>query len=291
MNTINKILILLIIIFLINHLSNGQIIETVKTFFTKCSNKLEDFMGIINPQQSQLSNENNIIDESYDLNQFIKKLINSSDCFYQYTPSSKNRNLANESLVNNTMIQLIKILNSSVFRFENVKLLDDIYYHENQLCKEIEAFRISADVFGERNDVRSITMVFNAYLTNNNNLLKITNVKLLDIKNFQNIKKNEPIGCPNSPTVYQQQIKIKPNINQQKAIKKNNDMAQQMKETIDGLFIDRNEYDDLFIKPIESHNTDGFINDTDNSLIPSIVNVTTYEESSLTPISVADYQF
>ena len=43
MNMVNKILILVIIIFVINHLTNGQILNTIKGLFTGCNT--EKFIG------------------------------------------------------------------------------------------------------------------------------------------------------------------------------------------------------------------------------------------------------
>ena len=42
---VNKILILVMIIFVINHLMEGQILNTIKGFFTTCNDKTEKFIG------------------------------------------------------------------------------------------------------------------------------------------------------------------------------------------------------------------------------------------------------
>ena len=48
MNIINKILILIILIFLINHLSDGQIIKIIKNTFCTCKTKVDHFIGLTN---------------------------------------------------------------------------------------------------------------------------------------------------------------------------------------------------------------------------------------------------
>ena len=62
-------------------------------------------------------------------------------------------------------------------------------------------------------------------------------------------------------------------------------MATKMTESFNNHFVGRDNYDDLFIKPATQHITEGFMNDTDNSLIPSIVELSTYEQTSVTETS------
>jgi hypothetical protein len=63
-------------------------------------------------------------------------------------------------------------------------------------------------------------------------------------------------------------------------------MATKMTESFNNHFVGRDDYDDLFIKPTNSYIVEGFMNDTDNSLIPSIVNLSSYEQSSVTESSI-----
>ena len=88
MNLINTILILLIIIYLINYLTNGNIINTFSNYSSLCKNKIENFMDLSFsntpkiPFTSQLdfpymnNDSNDIFDsDTYNLYNFINSLI------------------------------------------------------------------------------------------------------------------------------------------------------------------------------------------------------------------------
>ena len=51
MNLVNKILILVILILLINHLTEGKIIETINRYFSTCKNNVENFIGLTYAQK------------------------------------------------------------------------------------------------------------------------------------------------------------------------------------------------------------------------------------------------
>lgn len=328
MNMINKILILVIVIFLINHLTDGKILETIKSYFIICKEKAEGFIGLTYtnkngvysnhpaiPYELQrdfpLINKNDpnyLDDESYKLYGFMKNLINVNTNFSELTPSRELSVPADKSLINDIMNQLSKVLNCHGFRFNNIKLLDNIFYRENHRGKEIELFGISADVSYRGKSMGSVVMNFETFLRRDifcpkeftNGLLTITNVKLIERKHPGGITKEKiikspyivtdtsgPGGCVESPTKYLKGIKpMKQTTAQKKAIQKTHEMAARMTESFNNHFVGRENYDDLFIKPTNSYVTEGFMNDTDNSLIPSIVELSSYEQSSDTESSV-----
>jgi hypothetical protein len=326
---INKILILVIVVFLINHLTDGKIIETIKSYFFVCKEKIEGFIGLTYVNKKGIySNYPNIPyefqkdfahinkndpeyldDESYKLQTFMKNLINVNTNHTELTPSRNESIPADNSLVNDIMNQLSKVLNSHGYRFNNIILLDKINYQENYRGKEIELFSISADVLHRGKSIGSVVLNFETFLRQDrfcpkefkNGLLTVTNVKLLDRKYPGGITKerkikspyivsdnNEPDGCVESPTIYQREIRkhIKQTPVQKKAIQKTKEMATKMTESFNNHFVGRDNYDDLFIKPNNSYIVEGFMNDTDNSLIPSIVNLSSYEQSSVTESSI-----
>lgn len=325
---INKILILVIVVFLINHLTDGKIMETIKSYFSVCKEKIEGFIGLtysnkkgIYPNNLNIpyeiqrdfpyNNKNDpdyLDEESYKLYGFMKNLINVNTNYSELTPSRELSIPADKALINDIMNQLTKVLNCHGFRFTNIMLLDKIYYHINHRGKEIELFSISADVSYRGKSIGSVIMNFETFLRKDrfcpkefrNGLLTITNVKLLDRKHPGGITKekiikspyivndsNDPDGCVVSPTQYQKEIKkpIKQTSVQKKAIQKTQEMATKMTESFNNHFVGREDYDDLFIKPINSYVTEGFMNDTDNSLIPSIVELSSYEQLSITESS------
>jgi hypothetical protein len=323
MNIINKILILVIVVFLINHLTDGKILETAQSYFTICKQKVEGFMGLTYTNKKGIyqnhplipfeiqrdfphinkNDPNYLDDESYKLYNFMKNLINVNTNFSELTPSKEERIPADKTLINDIMNQLIKVLNCHEFKFTNIKLLDKIHYHENHRGKEIELFNISADVSLRGKSIGSIIMNFETFMRKDifypkefkHGLLTITNVKLIDRKHPENITKsldivkdtNEPAGSDASPTRYQMKIKkpMKQTRSQKKAIQKTQEMATKMTESFNNHFVGRENYDDLFIKPTNPHITEGFMNDTDNSLIPSIIELSSYEQPSITETS------
>ena len=79
---------------------------------------------------------------------------------------------------------------------------------------------------------------------------------------------------------------------QQQATRKTQELANKMTESFTNNFVEIDkDYDNLFIKPTNSTNStnsDGNMNDTDNSLIPSICGISSYEEPSFTVSSTND---
>ncbi len=326
---INKILILIIIIFLINHLTNGKILDTIKSYFIICKEKVEGFIGLTYTNKKKIypnhpiipyelqrdfphinkNDPNKLDNESYILYNFMKNLINVNTNYSELTPSKDPSIPADKTLINDIMNQLTKILNCHGFRFNNIKLLDKIYYRENYRGKEIELFNIKANVSYRGKPIGTVIMNFETFMRKDrfcpkefiNGLLTITNVKLIERTHLGGITKekiikspyivsenNEPVGYVETPTKYQKEI-IKPMKQthaQKKAIQKNQEMATKMTESFNNHFVGREDYDDLFIKPTNTFVTEGFMNDTDNSLIPSIIELSSYEQPSITESSI-----
>lgn len=313
MNIINKILILVIVVFLINHLTEGRIIETIQSYFNMCKDKVEEFIGLtytnkkhIIPNHPDIPYEIqrdfgyiNKNDETYKLYNFIKNLINVNINFSELTPSQETRIPADKVLINDIMNQLVKILNCHGFRFNNIKLLEKIFYYENHIGKEIEVFNISTDVLYRGKSLGSIVINFKTYMKKDiffpkefvNGLLTIANVKIIDHKYPSKITKetiienpyiNGPKGYDESTTKQHKEIKnpMKQSQPQKKAIQKAQEMTTKMTESFNNHFVKRKEYDDLFIKSTHSNINEGFMNDTDNSLIPTIVELSSITETS-----------
>jgi hypothetical protein len=328
MNTLNKILFLIIIILIINHLTDCKIIETINSYFFICKKKVEGFIGLTYtnkkgtysnhpeiPYELQkdfpYNNKNDpyyLDNESNNLYDFMTNLINVNANHSELISSRAESIPADEELVHNIMNQLSKVLNSHGYIFNNITLLDKIHYHENYRGKEIELFNISADVSYRGKSIGSVLMNFEIFLIKDkiclnefkNGLLTIKNVKLLDRKYPEGITKkvtikspyivydNVPKGCVESQSIYQKERNNKMNEtpNQIQSIQQTQELASKMTESFTNNFvkIDK-DYDNLFIKPTNCNVTKGFMNDTDNSLIPSICGISSYEEPSLTACS------
>jgi hypothetical protein len=276
---INKILILVIIIFLINHLTEGVIFNSIKNYFEICR---ENFDNLLNPSNNKkfINLQNKILhynkDNTDDLHSFINSLISLNNDFYDFSSSNNQRLLAEQQTVNKILNQLIKKINNhEEYKFNNVKLLNKIYYYQNSKGKIIDPFNISADVYHKNKSNGSIIINLEMFLKENNSndsQLIITNVSLIERTYPNNITK--PVSKISSH-----------NHNYKKAVKKNKNMVKKMTESFNSHFVNRDVYDDLFIKPNTQHTTEGFMNDTENSLIPSIVELSSYEASSYEPSS------
>jgi hypothetical protein len=279
MNTINKLLILIIILFLINHLTNGKITYLLKKYLNIGKTHIEKFMGItytnsrgiypnhpVVPYNKQRDfpyinhNDPDVLDnESYELYHFIDSLVNVNTNMHEMTVSNSTKHKANSNLTNFILSNLTKSLNCKGYTFSNIKLIDDIYYHDNPRGKEIELFNITADLNYHNKSLGFVTLSFETFIRNNR--LEILNVKLID-------RKNKPKN-----KIYK------------KALHKNQEMIYKMNDSFNNHFVNRDDYDELFIKPTQKYVNEGFNNDTENSLIPSIVELSSYEQSSITESS------
>ncbi len=327
MNMINKILILIIIIFVINHLTEGQILNTLKRYLAICQEKMEGFIGLtytnkkgIHPNVPQIPyesqrdfayiNENdidNLDDETYRLYRFINNMVTPNVNMYELTASRGKRIKASGDLQKEILGHLERIFNCAGYSFSNVKILDPIVYYENPRGKEIEPFNFSSNVSYQGKSIGSVVINIESFLREDkfyykpmkSGFLTITAVRLSNRKHPNNINKEkkwvsayklerdnrEPTGVSPSRPVSEIKKPMRPSKSQQKAIEQTQKMASKMTESFNDHFVSRENFDDLFIKPSHQHVTEGFMNDTDNSLIPSIVELSSYEDSSATQTS------
>lgn len=314
MNIINKFLILIIICLLISYLTKKNIFTILNKYFCICRNKIEGFLGLTYTNKNGVfynhpvilydnqrdfpylnNNENN---DSYNLYRFINSLITSNVNHNELTSSNKSKIPADVNMVNDIMKQLNILLNKDGYNFTNIKLLDDIYYHENPRGKELEIFNISADVYFKQKPIGTIILNLETFLrhdmysqSSKYGVLTIIGSKLLDKKNL-NTKMYEPFG--NSSQNNMQQVldtnvsysvksdklssetylnvpKKEPSNIEKKAIKKAREMNSIMDNAFNNHFVGREQCDDLFIKTNKVKTTE--INDTDNSLIPTIIDI------------------
>ncbi len=313
MNMVNKILILVMIIFIINHLMEGQILNTIKGMFISC-NKKENFNGATYtnkkgvypsvpdvPYASQKdfayinqNDINNLDDETYRLYRFINNMVTPNVNIYELTSSRGKKVKASNELVKEILSHLERIFNCSGYKFSNIKLIDQIVYYENPRGKELESFNFSSDVSYQGKSIGSVIINIESFLREDkfyqkpmkSGFLTITDIRLGNRTHPNGINKEkkwisayklESSGL--SPMRNQAQIKkpIYPTKNQQNAIAKNNKLNSKMNESFNNHFVPRENFDELFIKP--SQNNETFMNDTDNSLIPTIDEISSEEYS------------
>jgi hypothetical protein len=307
---VNKILILVIIIFVINHLTNGQILNTIKGFFTSCTT--EKFIGATYtnkkgvysnvpqvPYDSQRDfayiNQNDIDeldDETYRLYRFINNMVTPNINIYELTSSRGKKMKASNELVKEIIIHLERIFNCSGYKFSNIKLIDQIVYYENPRGKELESFNFSSDVSFHNKSIGSVVINIESFLREDkfyqnhmkSGFLTITNIRLANRIHPNGINKEKKIvsgyklDYSMSPR-NQSRIKkpINPGKNQIQAVEKNNKNINKMNESFGNHFVPRENFDELFIRP--QSNSEAFMNDTDNSLIPTIDEISSEEYS------------
>jgi len=263
MNLVNIILILIIIIFLINYFSNGQIITTLKRIFNSCYQNVESFTG----KQSKCYTSNtlnvpfasqpdfpyvnkpdysNLDKETYELYEFINDIVSKNINNYELTPSFSERKKVSKNIEIEFINILSNIFNCKGYYFNNIKLNQDIYYYDNYRGKEIEPFIFTTDIIYNNKNLGNITLLIDCFLRydKQNNLLTFKNLKIIKRNNVYNI--------------------------QNTALQQNNYMKKTMNNTFDDIHISNNT-NELFIKPpIDIKKHVSFENNDTDSLIPNL---------------------
>jgi hypothetical protein len=231
MNLINTILILLIILFLINHFSNGHIIVTLKRIFNSCKSNVE-FFSSKQPWCYPLTHNN----DPQNIDDHINRLITTNINSYEISQSNDILIKVNKDLETYIINNLLIIFNKNKYFFSNIKLNQELYYYENYKGKEFDPFIFTTDISFNNNNLGNFSIVIDCFLLYDKNQIIIKNMKI--------IKTNIP------DKIYQP--------------------TNQMNETINdiSITIDNN---DLFIKPqININKKVSFQNNETDSLIPSI---------------------
>lgn len=310
MNLINKILILIILIILINHLSEGKIIETIKRYFTKCSSNVENFIGLTYAQKCIKTNapdipyarqkdfpylnknDPDVLDgESYGLYKFINEMVTPNVNNYELTKSRNKRIRASEALEKEIYSHISNIFNCKGFKFVNIKILSNIHYYENPRGKDIEPFEFSADVSYQNKFIGSVIINLECFHREDKFYRKPMETGFLTILNVHLLNRTYPDGVSKEKTwhtlyklepdeQYLSLDKKEPRIiekSEKEAIDTNSELTNKMVESFENHFPSRENYDDLFIKPSGPTKHVSFQLDTENSLIPSIIEFSTYE--------------
>ena len=302
MNLINKILILVILILLINHLTGGQIIDTIKRYYSNCTDNVEKFIGLTYAQQCIKPNVPEIPyqgqkdftylnktqpdildDESYDLYKFLNEMITPNVNNYELTKSRDRRIKAPESLEKEIYERISSILSCKNFKFTRIKFLSNIYYYENHRGKDIEPFEFSADVSYKNKFIGTVIIHLECFLRADkfyHDPMKSGYLTIIDIKL---LNRTYPDGVTKEK-VWNTLYKLEPNDNylnldkhrpriiekaEKEAIATNNKLTDKMVESFENHFVSRENFDDLFIKSSSDKHV-SFQLDTEYSLIPSI---------------------
>lgn len=222
MNHINKLLLLIILFFLINHIANNDIMNILSNVFTKCKNKAENFMGLtyINkrgvfsntpeiPYQSQsdfayINNNERLDDESYNLYKFLDSLVRPDNNMYQLTASNSERYEASNDFEKDIISKLSKFLNCKGYQVDNIKLLERLVILKNPRGIEIEPFKISAEISYKGRMMGMIVLYIESFYRYDTNPKSLTlqKIKLIDRKRPKEIPK------PIVDTLYKKKIEF-----------------------------------------------------------------------------------
>ena len=308
MNLINTILILTISLVLINHLTNGEIINRIKNCFLTCQTQVEKMTGTNRHSEpntchvldNSLDNSlDNLLDSSLDLKiyqnlyQIINQVVTPNVNLYELS-NSRNKKILVNDVIKKSLIDLItEVFNYGKIKFTDIVILNEpFYYYNNPHGKDIEPFNFSANISYKQKPIGSVIINIQCFLQKDNIInseLGLTNAfTILRAHLIKRINSDKPdiikpnIIKPNTNTP-NTTMQLNPNEHiiskiEQQAMDANVELTKKMTNSFNDHFVNRSDCDDLFIKPSSKHQTAEFENDTD--LIPSIVNISSYEEQS-----------
>jgi len=183
---LNNILLIVLLLLIANYLSGGSVLEVLKRYYTKIlayfSNSLEGlqntdfhnrlFEGIkqcekTTPPIVHDSDFKQIYQKNYNLKDdpnmrklyhFLQSLVTVNNNHYELV-SSKNKIVSMSQNDKDTLNKFInKSFNCGDFKFTNLVILDSLVYFENSAGKELRPFRVSGDVYINKNPIGKVTL-------------------------------------------------------------------------------------------------------------------------------------
>lgn len=276
---INKILLLLLLIFLIHYLSEGQIINKINNYFNNYKNTIENFMGLSNPfkpaapdipfqlqkdfQYNNQSDINNLDEDTYNLYKFLNSIITVGVNTYELTPSNNIRLKVSEEFKKEIYEQLNKQFNCNCveYKFNNIKILSDMYFYENSRGGEIEPFEFSADVVFKGSPIGSVVIYIECFMKKDKFYYNPKNSGYLAILNIKLIKRIYSDG-KSREQIWKSAYKLIPS---------NQDTRNNNSSTSQQINVESFTNNDVFIKT-----DDQYQNDTEDSLIPSNIELSPF---------------
>ena len=188
---LNNILLIVILLLIANYISNGTVLEVLKRYYKKfisyCLNNMEElknteFKGNIiegikqneqttpkiiydNDFKQNYQKKNDIKEDPHmkKLYHFLQSLITINN-HYELI-SSKNKLISMSQNDKETLNKfIIKSFNNGDFKFNNLVILDSIVFLENSTGKELRPFRISCDVYINKEPIGKITLHLEVFI-------------------------------------------------------------------------------------------------------------------------------
>jgi hypothetical protein len=271
---IKKILLLLLLIFLIHYLSEGQLINKINNYFNNCKNTIENFIDIANMnlfkpaapdipfqlqkdfQYNNQSDLNNLDEDTYNLYKFLNSIITIGVNTYELTPSNNIRLKVSDDFKKEIYDQLNKQFNCNClgYKFNNIKILSDMYFYENARGGEIEPFELSADVVFNNSPIGSVVIYIECFMKKDKFYYNSTNSGYLAILNIKLIKRIYSDG-KSREQVWNSAYKLIPS---------NQDTTPIQQIRVESFTNNYTNENEIFIKSDNQYQ-----NDTEDSLIPS----------------------
>jgi hypothetical protein len=188
---LNNILLIIILLLIANYISNGSVLEVLKRYYKKILSyylntmeelKNTEFKGNIiegikqneqttpkiiydNDFKQNYQKKNDIKEDPHmkKLYHFLQSLITKNN-HYELI-SSKNKLISMSQNDKETLNKfIIKSFNNGDFKFTNLVILDSIVFLENSTGKELRPFRISCDVYINKEPIGKITLHLEVFI-------------------------------------------------------------------------------------------------------------------------------
>lgn len=130
---------------------------------------------------------------------FLQGLVSISKNFYELNPSNYEEKPLNNSDCMLLKNNLTKYLNSGDFSFDNIEMLDEIKYYDNLNMKEIQPFRLSANLSSNSKEIGKIILIIEMNLEFNgySSITRIKLNKFFKKSNKVNTEEESSINIPN----------------------------------------------------------------------------------------------
>lgn len=239
----------IIFLFVLNYLTEGKILETINNII----GKKERFSNENKPKIGHYTEPVN--EEMTKLYRFLQSLVRPK----MNLDWTNNTNFPMDELKSKFIEGLTSRLSINGWSFTNIDLLGPLSYYKNSLGREIEPFKIKTTVSYNRKVLGTFIIYFEIILDINKN-------NISDSIIFQDIKLIKRSDDEQNPVHV-------------RSMKQNSELAREMASNMNDLFVSRDGNDDLFIKPTEKLKNVSWENDSEHSLIPSIIEFSNTNDS------------
>lgn len=159
---LNNILLIILLLLVANYISNGTVLEVLKRYYEKFLNTIQNTENTENIKNIKNTSNNKInFKEEPNMKKlyhFLQSLITLNNKHYELDNSKKKLISMSENDKETLNKFIIKSFNSYDFKFNNLVILDSIIFLENSAGKELKPFRISGDVYINKEPIAKITL-------------------------------------------------------------------------------------------------------------------------------------